>query len=516
MTASRLCKSLLRMWLGMLLLILGLYQCFIIQASFQNSSMPMLDGILDEGSLLMMKNQSEAINDSSDPTEIYTSKQLDDSKDHTMFNSSMNAEPIDERFVKRQHLANATAEAGKVLNVKQLNTSSMDQTRQKEFRNPSRTTNITTEPQDIFEPRRFDWNQTFSTCLIFMDDHHLLSEWLAYHYFALPLGYLVIAVDPASKDPPHIDDYWHTVMTIELWNDKDFMQFPGQVRRMKKDGTKELEYKYVRRQREFYKVCGKYLRDKGRTLTSFHDTDEYITVSNQFQANFSQTIVHQPGFVWNLLQMYRQQERQAQQQQQRENTTTTTTTNTTNSLSKIHKYYSNTCFHTPRALYSAVESTAAERNHSLPTWMDARQFETLRYRYRLTPTQSRGPNKARNGLAKVIVDVSRLTDADLVTRSTPHAPFKPLCLRTSPSLDYGTVPVGIHHYLGPWEFYYRDNDPRKETVRTRANWEMLAQGKAGADDEIRPWIRGFLDLVGTEQAKYLLRNAGLSLKNQTK
>lgn len=38
--------------------------------------------------------------------------------------------------------------------------------------------------------------ESFAACLIVMDDNHRLVEWLAYHYWALPLRRLVIAVDP--------------------------------------------------------------------------------------------------------------------------------------------------------------------------------------------------------------------------------------------------------------------------------------------------------------------------------
>ena len=64
-------------------------------------------------------------------------------------------------------------------------------------------------------------NETLSSCLMFMDDNHRLIEWIAYHFFALPLGHLVIAVDPKSETQPDIDGFWKDVITIEVWQDDD-------------------------------------------------------------------------------------------------------------------------------------------------------------------------------------------------------------------------------------------------------------------------------------------------------
>mmetsp|Transcript_3619 Transcript_3619/g.5637 ORF Transcript_3619/g.5637 Transcript_3619/m.5637 type:complete len:520 (-) Transcript_3619:83-1642(-) len=511
-------KLSLRISLFVLLPLLGVHQFYIFLTPFQDSfqDVPLLEKAVFLGNSprsaeksskgFLLRNKSIIDHDSSKTlsTEIYKSKQVD-SKDHSYKSSiTTDAEPSNELFVK-QPRANVTA--GKYSNdsikLTRCCTSTVEKTSGESLQNTLLTINTnTSDPTN-----HFDWNQTFSACLLFMDDHNRLSEWIAYHYFALPLGYLIIAVDPASNAPPQIDGYWRKVMKIEIWNDKDFFPIPGSIKRRKKDGPKQLLEKHRMRQREFYKACGKRLQDKGRTLTSFIDTDEYVTVSDHFQANFSTTIVHKPGFVWNLIQTYRQEHRQAQKQHENKNT----------SLSWVPTYYSNTCFHLPRTLYTAVESTAAERIHSLPEWIDALQFMTFRHRYRLTPYEDRGPSKGFNGLAKVIVDVSNLTDDDFVQQSTTHAPFKPSCLRTSPNKLYGSTPLGIHHYLGSWESYSREKDPRKDMKdSSKKKWERFAYGKAGgADDEIRPWIHGFLNLVGTEKAQYLLRNAGLPLKNQT-
>lgn len=39
----------------------------------------------------------------------------------------------------------------------------------------------------------------FASCLLIMDDNHYLIEWLAYHYYVLPLKYLIVMIDPNSQ-----------------------------------------------------------------------------------------------------------------------------------------------------------------------------------------------------------------------------------------------------------------------------------------------------------------------------
>jgi len=63
-------------------------------------------------------------------------------------------------------------------------------------------------------------SDSFGACLKIMDDNHWLVEWIAYHYFALPLRHLVVYVDPdSSTSPLPILDRWRAHMKIEVWNE---------------------------------------------------------------------------------------------------------------------------------------------------------------------------------------------------------------------------------------------------------------------------------------------------------
>jgi len=84
----------------------------------------------------------------------------------------------------------------------------------------------------------------FSICLLTRDDLPILPEWIAYHYHAVNLRHLVVAVDPTSRtDPQPIFDTFrkhlgtkdggsknnnnnnnnNNGLVIEQWNDADFM-----------------------------------------------------------------------------------------------------------------------------------------------------------------------------------------------------------------------------------------------------------------------------------------------------
>jgi len=70
--------------------------------------------------------------------------------------------------------------------------------------------------------------------------------------------------------------------------------------------------------------------------------------------------------------------------------------------------------------------------------------------------------------------------------------------------------VGIYHFLGSLESYSCRADPRSnEKQHSQERWQKESAYKlGGADDVLRPWIRGFVEMVGAETARYLLEGAG--------
>jgi len=62
-------------------------------------------------------------------------------------------------------------------------------------------------------------SESFGACLKLMDDNHWLVEWLAYHWFALPLRHLVLYIDPNSAtDPRPVLERWRGYIDFHVWN----------------------------------------------------------------------------------------------------------------------------------------------------------------------------------------------------------------------------------------------------------------------------------------------------------
>lgn len=163
-----------------------------------------------------------------------------------------------------------------------------------------------------------------------------------------------------------------------------------------------------------------------------------------------------------------------------------------------------TCYTIPRRLYSAVESSPAEIAQGVPAGFDPMRFDTLRFRYRADPPTQ------RNGYCKSILDASAVPDKLLGwdrIAGTAHRPIRRIC--PSQYVEY-VFPIGIHHYMGSLEsFTYRD-DARKNNFKSATTWDKYAHlQQGGVDDEIRPWLEGFVNLVGPEKASVLLQGVGV-------
>ena len=74
---------------------------------------------------------------------------------------------------------------------------------------------------DVHEHQK---KEGLSACLLVNDENPRLPEWLAYHYYILPLRSLIVAVDPASRSSPQsILDRYSCLMDVTIWNDNDYL-----------------------------------------------------------------------------------------------------------------------------------------------------------------------------------------------------------------------------------------------------------------------------------------------------
>lgn len=335
--------------------------------------------------------------------------------------------------------------------------------------------------------------ESFSACLLVMDDNHRLPEWIAYHYFAAKLRYLIVTSDPRSRtSPTTVLQRWKDRMTILELKDLDFADRNLTVG--VHDTEDQRRYKHSQRQIQFYGACIRHLRQMNRTWTMFIDVDEFLTISGAKDVYQGHSI-REPNSVWNVVKEF--------------------TTNASNSRSgrypdAWYRHFRNgPCVTLGRALYSAVESTENEVRREVPSFLDAYRFDTLRWRYRVYPTDQ------NNGLGKSIIEVSRISSND--TRGGKNA-HRPAHICPSAWIAFDTMPLGCNHYLGSWDSYmFREDARTTYKGKSRARVWRKTSGKqlGGTSDKIRPWLAEFVELVGKTAATSLLVGTGLPRTNQT-
>ena len=320
--------------------------------------------------------------------------------------------------------------------------------------------------------------ESFSACLKWMDDYRQLGEWLAYHYHVLPLRYLVFFRDPKSwTDPQPILDQWSDKIQFVYWtNNSDFMTTDQQrtIDHMSID-TK----KHRRAQRYFYHACLENLWEKNRTWAILMDTDEYLVIDSVHVPNVSQRLL-QPGAALDVIH----------KAQTKDPSVVTDQTPV--------KWFEN-CTVMARREYPAFESKREQVYANVPTGIDAYRFVTLRFRHR-----------GQKLIGKSMVDVSTLNISKIVWKDVYSHNLFDSC---SQGKNKGDL-MYVAHYLGSMEAYQRPADRRNDWMnRTKKFLKLNAKsernvGIGKGDDEVRPWIRGFVDDVGLKEAQHLLKDVG--------
>jgi hypothetical protein len=333
-----------------------------------------------------------------------------------------------------------------------------------------------------------------ASCLMVMDDNHRLVEWISYHYFVMNLRYLVVHPDPNSVvSPKPVLDRWREYMTIVEWSEEDFMgeeQSKKMLKLLKKrrGPIEQAQKKHNFRQNTFYRQCALHMKEKDRTWVSFHDVDEYYVINSDLVKD-SDRRMRQLGGGLKLL---------TQQVQ------STESNNSTMIDHYIDHHYSGPCITAYRTQYGARKSskTEEESKRHVPKFLDALRFETLRWRNHEPHTH---PQDGKSLLDVSKIDVDMLQSEDSFTR--PHE-----LLPTCPTIFYHPRAfLRINHYIGSWSYYsFRQNDGRQGARKTHHKWESESAVRGGTSgDEIRPWIQGFVNLMGEEKAKSLLEGVGL-------
>lgn len=337
-------------------------------------------------------------------------------------------------------------------------------------------------------------NATFAACLLIKDDNEILNEWIAYHYFVLNLRSIIVAVDPlSSESPSRILNKWRimTDLDVQEWTDNNYMpkEFLLKHQPPKKYMQKPDDFKYNMshaalieisnhryRQRVFLAQCMKTLRKQGSSWMAHIDTDEFIVASKllrQMKPDYLEIPpMDEPGSVMNLIQQV---------------------------TARTPTLVSYPCLSLLRVLFGSVESSPTDRDRDVPAGFDANRFETLRWRYHALPH-----NMSAHGNPKVILDVAAIPEEyfpkDVVY--SIHRPVTAYCKRNKEVAfaNFRKQPLGANHYLGSWERYSRRADKR----RSRAVYDEKADQRRGKDDGVRPWLKGFVRVMGAKVATKLL------------
>lgn len=384
----------------------------------------------------------------------------------------------------------------------------------------------------------------FAICLLTRDDLPILPEWIAYHYHAVNLRHLVVAVDPLSaSDPePILENFRRHLnktkdpLVIEEWREADFMpdyfvrgeygkapHFVGGGKdpdnltweewyssqenfhsKKLRDQTLVNSHRY--RQTRFLSRCSEHLQQTyGNVWMSTLDSDEYMVANPwRMQEDFSldpSILRLEKGAVLRWLI-------HAQEQ------------------TKTH----GACIPIPRLLFGAIELSSrtpeklagdhthgfVRRNNTLKLVSDlprhSNTMETLRWKFHAAA------NDERNFQQKVVLKLDEIPKHDELWGDrvhTVHRPSRSLCLPESNDNFRGALllpnlnktieasPIMAFHYIGSEERYFsRPKDFRRSPKRYRQRSNIThARDETGWIDQ---WLERFVDGVGIETASALL------------
>lgn len=262
--------------------------------------------------------------------------------------------------------------------------------------------------------------------------------------------------------------------------------------------------------------------------TSFHDNDEFLTfdhwANNTDITASSSWKMEQPGYVLYKLNSIKKRlppDTHVNETgfsclvvQRRRYCAMELSTEETNDLfSPSSDSISRSTF--PEGFMNISIDSSTDEDRKIVT----RRFDTLRYKY-LT--------KGIDGSPKSFIDLSQPNPQLYIRdrwpnnetggplRWSPHRAMSGLCNKEEVSrlskikrmVKEERFTIG--HYLGSFESYSFRDDARQGGIRSYEIWkERSNQTKGEFSHVVRPWLRGFVELVGgPDVASYLLQDAG--------
>lgn len=313
--------------------------------------------------------------------------------------------------------------------------------------------------------------ESMSSCMLIMDDNHWLVEWLAYHHATLNLRHIIVALDPRSKTSPiSILSRWKSRIHFELWNDSYYFEnHPGQ--------DVDLQEVNLARQQTFIAKCMQEYKRRNHSWVIFTDTDEFIAInprtkqqSHELYREYSPPI-DQPGSILQFLR-HEQETR------------------------------GTVCFTMGRLQYSPDESPLSQVEKNVPHYLNASQFLTLRW---LRP--------ADNLVGPKNILFLRGVDTILIPSNFTHQHrvIYEKCGKAGHTWHEENSLLQVHHYLGTLEQHEFRNDARQSFQHAGRNERFRKYRGMGSNqtrEDLRPWIKAFISIVGKQEAIRLLGGVG--------
>jgi len=410
----------------------------------------------------------------------------------------------------------------------------------------------------------------FSACLLVKDDNHRLPEWIAYHFLALPLRRLIVAVDPTSRtSPAEILGRWNGTEDLEgrtllvtQWTDVDFMS-ADQISLVQEsdEGRERLRARYPNeknlfthkeRQRIFIRNCFGALKAEGMHWTVHVDSDEFVTFNRRARgdpdppllgSNTIEGALVNERSIWNMKKIGTQLEEEKARREggplmvkyektMRERRTGVKTREnirdklpTLESLVTLEDFihlhqrlhpFSKKGFMMPRLFFFGRPLDNTHIAAGPDDGIDRSTFDTLRFRSHATKGAF-----LYNTFGKTMMDVSRITESDLVLDKGKrirqvHNLLVPYDTRDMyignrekepyVLMPYSAAPFRVHHYLGTWESYSKRDDAR----RSRKTYDKMNDVPiAYDDDDITSWLGVLIKMMGTEKVAKLTAGSGV-------
>mmetsp|Transcript_25143 Transcript_25143/g.51938 ORF Transcript_25143/g.51938 Transcript_25143/m.51938 type:complete len:433 (+) Transcript_25143:137-1435(+) len=345
--------------------------------------------------------------------------------------------------------------------------------------------------------------ESFSACLLVNDENPRLPEWLAYHYHTLPLRSIIVAVDPNSRSSPKdILSRWTTMgMEVEIWDQDVYL--PADLLRSHgicdSNVEKGCKWKHRHRQSYFVMKCMEEFKERNKSWVLLTDVDEYITFNH----------IHQDDPVGELIIPMNIDANDAAEARRRlphfgEDVTILDVIKNEVDTKYGRQAFKRPCLSIPRLLYGSRESKYdANWIAMAPEGFQDEDFVTLRYRWH---AMKGNPNEKVWG--KVILDLSRIPAEDLKgSAKSIHRPLQRQCLADPTS--YTVSLFRVNHYLDSFEAFSYRNDARSLMRKCEECYEEKGKGADWAwDDDVRKWLKSFVEKIGLDVSQELLANAG--------